>query len=189
MMDTATDCTVYSKTRGTEVRHSIHTGQNSIFSCAAYHWGHKAALLARSRVKTTSTERALQCAPCWVSQWRHQMSPGDVCGHLSASRASLLPGSITTCLGLLGHTGLMTCSDKSSGIRMTLLIFFQQPSSLEDEVDMIRENGLRLHQGGLDWILENISSQKHLTGTVSGCPGKWFSHHLWRYLKRHVCGT
>lgn len=78
-----------------------------IFLCCLSR-GHKAVGLARSRVTTTSTETAPQRVPCWVSQWRHQMWPGDICGHLSASRASLPPGRITTFLGLLGHIGLMT---------------------------------------------------------------------------------
>lgn len=105
--DTHCHCIVYSGFKE-KVRHRIHIEQSSAFSCAVCHWGHKAVALARSRVTTTSTETAAQHVPCWASQWRHQMWPGDVCGHLSASRASLPPSRITTCLGLLGHIGLMT---------------------------------------------------------------------------------
>jgi len=38
-------------------------------------------------------------------------------------------------------------------------------------------------RGGLDWILGKISSLKALSNTETGCPGKWWSHHTWRYLK------
>jgi len=37
-----------------------------------------------------------------------------------------------------------------------------------------------LHQA---WILGNIYSLKGLSSTGTGCPGKWWSHHPWRYLK------
>ncbi|KAK4819537.1 hypothetical protein QYF61_006294, partial [Mycteria americana] len=37
-------------------------------------------------------------------------------------------------------------------------------------------NGLKLHQGGLDWILGKMSSLKGLSSTGTGCPGKWLSH-------------
>lgn len=87
---------------------SIHISQNSAFSCAACHWGHKAVALVRWRARTTSKETTLQRVPCWVSQWKHQMCPGDACGSLLSTRASLLPGRMNTCLGLLGNTGLMT---------------------------------------------------------------------------------
>ncbi|KAK4827349.1 hypothetical protein QYF61_017247 [Mycteria americana] len=44
-----------------------------------------------------------------------------------------------------------------------------------------RGNGLKLRQGGLDWILGKISSPKGKK--CPGCPGNWLSHHPWRYLK------
>jgi len=37
--------------------------------------------------------------------------------------------------------------------------------------------------GGLDWILEKISSLKELSNIGSGCPRKWLRHRSWRYLK------
>ncbi|PKU38670.1 hypothetical protein llap_11024 [Limosa lapponica baueri] len=46
-----------------------------------------------------------------------------------------------------------------------------------------RGNGLKLCQGGLDWILGKISSLKELSSIGMGCPGKWLSQHPWRYLK------
>ena len=49
--------------------------------------------------------------------------------------------------------------------------------------DRTRRNGLKLCQGGLDWILAKISSLKGSSGIGTGCPGKWLSPHLWRYLK------
>ncbi|KAK4831339.1 hypothetical protein QYF61_017470 [Mycteria americana] len=52
--------------------------------------------------------------------------------------------------------------------------------------DRTRGNGLTLHQGGLDWILGKISSPKGLSSIGTGCPGKWLSHHPWRYLKDHA---
>ena len=39
--------------------------------------------------------------------------------------------------------------------------------------DRTRGNGLKLHSGGLDWILGKISSLKGLSSTGTGCPGKW----------------
>ncbi|KAK4825506.1 LOW QUALITY PROTEIN: hypothetical protein QYF61_000019 [Mycteria americana] len=44
-------------------------------------------------------------------------------------------------------------------------------------------NGLKLCHGGLFWILGKISSPKGLSSIGTGCPGKWLSHHAWRYLK------
>ena len=38
-------------------------------------------------------------------------------------------------------------------------------------------------RGGLDWMLGKISSPKGLLSIGTGCPGKWLSHHPWRYLK------
>ena len=51
--------------------------------------------------------------------------------------------------------------------------------------DRMRGNSLKLLQGGLDWILGDISSLKGLSSAGTGFPGKWWSHHPWRYLK--VC--
>jgi len=49
--------------------------------------------------------------------------------------------------------------------------------------DKMRGNGLKLCHRGLGWILGNISSQKGLSSTEAGCPGRWWSHHPWTYLK------
>jgi len=38
-------------------------------------------------------------------------------------------------------------------------------------------------RGGLDWIVGKISSLKGLSSSGIGWPGKWLSHHPWRYLK------
>ncbi|KAK4828719.1 LOW QUALITY PROTEIN: hypothetical protein QYF61_000557 [Mycteria americana] len=46
-----------------------------------------------------------------------------------------------------------------------------------------RRNGFKLRRGGSDWILGKISSPKSLSSIGRGCPGKWWSHHLWTYLK------
>jgi len=35
----------------------------------------------------------------------------------------------------------------------------------------------------------NISSLKGLSSIGTGCPGKWLSHHPWRYLKVSRCGA
>ncbi|KAK4818318.1 LOW QUALITY PROTEIN: hypothetical protein QYF61_010780, partial [Mycteria americana] len=49
--------------------------------------------------------------------------------------------------------------------------------------DRTRGNGPSCARGGLDWILGNFTSLKGLSSTGTGCPGKWLSHHPWRYLK------
>ncbi|KAK4818869.1 hypothetical protein QYF61_021074 [Mycteria americana] len=43
--------------------------------------------------------------------------------------------------------------------------------------DRARGNGLKLHWGGLDWILGNFTSLKGLSSIGTGCPGKWLSRH------------
>jgi len=35
-------------------------------------------------------------------------------------------------------------------------------------------------RGDSGWILESISSLKEWSGTGTGCPGRWWSHHPWR---------
>jgi len=45
------------------------------------------------------------------------------------------------------------------------------------------EMALSCARGGLDWVLGKISSLKELPSIGTGCPGKWLSHHSWRYLK------
>ncbi|KAK4826514.1 LOW QUALITY PROTEIN: hypothetical protein QYF61_010011 [Mycteria americana] len=50
--------------------------------------------------------------------------------------------------------------------------------------DRTRENGLKLHQGGLDWILGKMCSPKGLSSIGRGCPGKWWSHHPSRYINQ-----
>ncbi|GAB0204439.1 hypothetical protein GRJ2_002909500 [Grus japonensis] len=49
--------------------------------------------------------------------------------------------------------------------------------------DRMRGNGLKLHQGGLDWILGKISSLKEWSSIGTGCPERWWSHHPWRCSK------
>ena len=51
---------------------------------------------------------------------------------------------------------------------------------LPDNTDMTRGNGLKLHRGGLGWILGKTASQKEWSGTGTGCTGKWWSHRPWR---------
>jgi len=49
--------------------------------------------------------------------------------------------------------------------------------------DRTRGNGFRLCEGGLDWISGKISSLKGSSSIETGCPGKWWGHHRWSYLK------
>ncbi|KAK4819169.1 hypothetical protein QYF61_025984 [Mycteria americana] len=49
--------------------------------------------------------------------------------------------------------------------------------------DRMRGNSLKLWQGRFRRILGKISSLKGLSSIGTGCPGKWLSHHPWRYLK------
>lgn len=46
-----------------------------------------------------------------------------------------------------------------------------------------RQISLKLNQGGLDWVLGKIASQKELSIIRTGWPMKWWSHHLWRDLR------
>lgn len=41
----------------------------------------------------------------------------------------------------------------------------------------------RITRGGLDWPVQNISSQKGWSGPGTACPGKWWSPHPFRDLK------
>jgi len=41
-------------------------------------------------------------------------------------------------------------------------------------------------RGGLDSVLGTISLLKEWSGIGIGCPGRWWSHHPWRCLKKHV---
>jgi len=36
-------------------------------------------------------------------------------------------------------------------------------------------------RGGLDWISGKISVRKVWSDIGTSCPGKWCSHHPWRY--------
>ena len=47
----------------------------------------------------------------------------------------------------------------------------------------MRGNGLKLCQGGLDWILGKIYLLKGLSSIGTGCPERWWSHHPWRSSK------
>ena len=49
--------------------------------------------------------------------------------------------------------------------------------------DRKRGNGLKLHQGKFRWVLGKTSSLKGLSSSGTGCPGRWWSLHPWRYLK------
>ncbi|GAB0208583.1 hypothetical protein GRJ2_003324000 [Grus japonensis] len=50
--------------------------------------------------------------------------------------------------------------------------------------DWMKGKGLKLCQDiRNNWILGKISSPKGLSIIGTGCPGKWLSHHPWRYLK------
>ncbi|KAK4828860.1 hypothetical protein QYF61_000988 [Mycteria americana] len=64
------------------------------------------------------------------------------------------------------------------GCREVGVGLFSQVSS-----DRTRGMASSCARGGLDWILGNISSPKGLSSIGRGCPGKWLSHHPWRYLK------
>ena len=55
----------------------------------------------------------------------------------------------------------------------------QYTTETEVTSDRMRGNGLKLCQGGLDWILGNFSLLKEWSGSGTGCPGKWLSHHPW----------
>jgi len=46
-----------------------------------------------------------------------------------------------------------------------------------------RGNGLKLCQGRFRLGIRKMSSPKGLSSTGTGCPGKWWIHHSWRYLK------
>jgi len=49
--------------------------------------------------------------------------------------------------------------------------------------DRTRGNGLKLHQGGLGWLLGKISLLREWSGIATSCPGRWWSHHPWRCSK------
>jgi len=41
-------------------------------------------------------------------------------------------------------------------------------------------------RGALDWRLGKMPLLKEWSGIVTGCPGRWWGHHPWRYTKKHV---
>jgi len=47
----------------------------------------------------------------------------------------------------------------------------------------MRGDGLKLHQGRFRLDFKKNSSQKEWSGTGTGCPGRWWSHHPWRCLR------
>lgn len=44
-------------------------------------------------------------------------------------------------------------------------------------------NGLKLCQGIFRLAIRKTFFLEELPSTGTGCPGKWLSHHLWRYSK------
>lgn len=44
------------------------------------------------------------------------------------------------------------------------------------------ETASRYTTGGLDWMSGRISSRKGELVIATGCPGKWWNCHPWRYL-------
>jgi len=53
-------------------------------------------------------------------------------------------------------------------------------SLLQEEANRWEAVASASARGGSRWILGNISSLKEWCCSVTGCPGRWWSHHPWR---------
>lgn len=118
-----------SNKRGTEVRYSIHIRQNSAFSCSACHWRQSSSSgqingnnIHRDNTATCSLLRFPAGAPNVTSRCQQPFASQQ--GSPPTWQNNYLFGAF----GAHWPHDLRTCSDKSSGMRMKLHIFFQQPS-------------------------------------------------------------
>lgn len=64
-----------------------------------------------------------------------------------------------------------------------LVAVWRLASSPKEQLGEEKEMASSCVRADLDWILEKISFLKGLSSPGTGCPGQWWSHHLWRDLK------